>query len=92
MPESLLPRLRSAGVLTISDWSVKVWRQIMLPYAFRVQVEHYESDRGGWIRYQLANFTLLYPVLQSFSTLEDAQRAAVAFLVNPSLDQCAETT
>lgn len=77
---ALLPQLQPTGVLTVGDWSVK----LLAAPTWRVQVEHFEPARGGWVRYQLADGL----VPQAFTTLADAQRAGAAFLAHPTLERC----
>lgn len=77
---ALLPRLQPTGVLTVGDWSVK----LLAAPTWRVQVEHFEPARGGWVRYQLADG----PVPHSFATLEEAQKAGAGFLASPALERC----
>lgn len=51
-----------------------------------VQVEHDESEQGGWVRYALTldrSQGLAY-----FSTRKAAEAAMVEFLHNPSLARC----
>lgn len=51
-----------------------------------VQIEHYEPESGGWVRYALTVDDA--PWMAYFATAEAAEAAITAFLANPSITRC----
>lgn len=83
MPESLLREVRDADVVR-GRWEVKALASRQCAYQFYVQIEHYEPDRGGWMRYALGG----PDGIRYFPRLADARAAACTFLTAPTLEAC----
>ena len=72
-------------------WDVKALASNQFPqngdryaHQFYVRVEHYEPERGGWVRYVLGDAQ----GIRYFSTLPAARLAACVFLAEPTMTQC----
>lgn len=66
-------------------WDVKALASDQFAHQFYVQIEHYEPERGGWVRYLFGSAT---SGIHYFPTLAKAREAACTFLAAPSLTAC----